>query len=142
MPPCSFSAGAMIRGELAGNDGTMDDRQRTEDESRKTGGTTKSRTVERASRNTTARKDGAERLREAADKQVGLNSDKLADLLTKKALEGDLASTKVLVGLAERKKPKPVRKRKRRGPSLAERLAAEPEWTGQEEEDEGIGNRE
>jgi hypothetical protein len=123
----------------------MDERQqelRADDEGRTTGRTTKSRTVERASRAKTSRKDGVERLRQEADKQVGQNSEKLASLLTKKALAGDLASTKVLVGLAERKKPRPEPKKKWRGPSLAERLAAEPEWTGEEEEDEGIGNRE
>jgi hypothetical protein len=37
----------------------------------------------------------------------GRNSEKLADLLTEKALAGDLASTKVLVALAEGKKPSP-----------------------------------
>jgi hypothetical protein len=133
----------MVREVLAGNDGKMDEREqekRTGDESRKTAGTTKSRTVERTSRGKTSGKDGAERLRQAADKRVGQNSEGLADLLTKKALGGDLASAKVLVGLAERKKPKPERKKTRRGPSLAQQLAAEPEWTG--EEDEGIGNRE
>ena len=116
----------------------MDERQqelRTEHESRNTGGTTKSRTVERASRAKTPRKDGAERLRQAADKRVGRNSDKLADLLTEKALAGDLASAKVLVGLAERKKASLEPKKRRRGPSLAERLAAEPEWQGEEEEE-------
>jgi hypothetical protein len=134
----------MIRGELAGNDGTMDERQqelRIDHESRKTGGTTKSRTVERASGGKTARKNGAERLRQAADRRVGRNSEELADLLTKKALAGDLASTKVLVALAEQKKPSPEPKKKRRGPSRAEQLAAEPEWRGEGEE-QGIGNRE
>ena len=124
-----------------GNDGKMNEGQqelRTDDESRQTGGTTKSRTGQRASRNTTARKDGAERLRQEADKQVGQNSEELAALLTEKALAGDLASTKVLVGLAERKKPRPERKKKRRGPSLAEQWAAEPEWQGEEE---GLGAR-
>jgi hypothetical protein len=52
----------------------------------------------------------------------------LADLLTEKALKGDLASTRVLVGLAERKKPRAEPVKKRRGPSLAEQLAAEPQW--------------
>ena len=75
-----------------------------------------------------ARKDGAERLRQAADRRVGRNSAKLADVLTKKALTGDLGSTKFLVGLAEAKKAIPV---KRRGLSLPERLGAEPQWEGE-----------
>jgi hypothetical protein len=95
---------------------------------KKTGSTTKNETRKRASRGKTARRDGAERLRQAADRQVGRNSKKLADLLTEKALKGDLASTRVLVGLAERKKPKAEPAKKRRGPGLAERLAVEPEW--------------
>ena len=74
-----------------------------------------------------ARKDGAERLRQAADRRVGRNSAKLADVLTQKALMGDLGSTKMLVVLADGKKAVPV---KRRGLSLPERLGAEPQWEG------------
>lgn len=100
----------------------------TDKAKKKTGSTTKNGTRKRASRGKTTRTDGAERLRQAADKLVGRNSKKLADLLTNKALEGDLASTRVLVGLAERKKPKAEPVKKRRGPGMAERLAAEPKW--------------
>jgi hypothetical protein len=56
---------------------------------------------------------------------VGQNSEKLADLLMEKALTGDLAYAKALLGLADSKKPEPV---KRRGLSLAQRLMAGPEW--------------
>ena len=94
--------------------------------------TTKHRGRERA-RGNTPRKDGAERLRHAADKRVGRISEQLADLLEGKALKGDLASAKVLFGLAERKKPSPEPVKKRRGPGLAERWAAEPEWQGEGE---------
>jgi hypothetical protein len=94
----------------------------------KTGSTTNGKKRGRAG------KDGAEQLKRAADKRVGRNSEVLADLLTKKALEGDLASARVLVGLAERKKPREKQVKKRRGPSLAERLVAEPEWQGPHEE--------
>jgi hypothetical protein len=94
----------------------------------KTGSTTNGKKRERTG------KDGAEQLRRAADKRVGRNSEKLADLLTVKALEGDLASTRVLVGLAGSKKPRAERAKKRRGPSLAERLVAEPEWREPPEE--------
>lgn len=82
--------------------------------------------------------DGAEQLKWAADRQVGRNSKKIADLLTVRAVTGDLPSIRVLVGLAERKKPRPEPVKKWVGPSLAERLAAEPEWEGGEE---GLGNR-
>jgi hypothetical protein len=80
---------------------------------------------------------GTEKLRQEADKRVGRNSKELADLLTKKALKGDLAYTKALVGFAEGKKPEPVKKR--RGPSQAERLEREPQWKGPPEDDEETG---
>jgi hypothetical protein len=127
---------------------------KTDDASRKTDkaiGKTKgggaAKTSKRVSGGKTARKDGVERLRKAADKRVGRISEKLADLLEGNALKGDLASTKVLVGLAERKKPMPEPKKRRRGPSLPDQLAQEPEWEGPEwdgdEEggDQGLGAR-
>ena len=106
----------------------------TEIASRKTCRTTKHKVVKRARRGSTARKDGAEQLRQAADRRVSRISEKLADLLEGKALEGDLASTRVLFGLAERKQPIPAPVKRRRGPSPAERLAAQPQWQGEEEE--------
>jgi hypothetical protein len=64
---------------------------KTDNASRKTGNTTKNEKRERAVRTRdggkTARKGGAERLQEAADRRVGRNSEKLADLL-EEALEG------------------------------------------------------
>jgi hypothetical protein len=85
-----------------------------------------------ASREKSASGDGAEQLRCAADRRVGRISEKLADLLEKKALGGDVACAKALLALATSKKrdPKPVKKRKR--PSLASRLAAEPAWPEEE----------
>jgi len=74
------------------------------------------------------RKAGAERLRKAADKRVGTNSAKLADLLMKKALAGDMVSAKMLIALAEAKKPEPPKKRK--GPTVAQWWAAQPQWKG------------
>ena len=132
---CSFSAGAKVRGALAGNGGKMAVAQqelRSDNASKKTGRTTKDRRRERAD-GKTPRKDGAERLRQAADRRVGRISEKLADLLTEKALKGDLASARVLFGLAERKKPIQELVKRRRGPGMAARLAAEPEWKGEPE---------
>jgi hypothetical protein len=51
-------------------------------------------------------------------------------------LNGDLASAKVLFGLAERKKPIPEPVKKRHGLSPADRLAAQPQWQGKEEDEE------
>jgi hypothetical protein len=101
---------------------------RSDNASRKTGRRTKNGRRKGASRVETALEDGAERLRQAADRRVSRNSEKLADLLTNKALAGDLASAKALFGLAAGKKPIPEPVKKRRGPSYAQRLAAEPKW--------------
>jgi hypothetical protein len=84
-----------------------------------------------------ARKDGAERLRQAADREVGRNSAKLAVVLKEKALNGDLASTKMLVALADGKKPIPEVNRPLT--SLVRRLAAEPQWVGPPEGEEKGG---
>jgi hypothetical protein len=125
-----------VRGALAGNGGKMAVLQQklsSDNASTITRRTTKNRRRKRAVEKTPG-KDGAERMRQAADKRVGRISEKMADLLEKKALAGDLACARVLFGLAERKKPIQEPVKKRRGPSLAARLAAEPEW---QEEDEG-----
>jgi hypothetical protein len=111
----------------------------TDEASRQTGSITNNRKCERASRGKTARKDGVERLRREADKLVWRNSKKLASLLSANALKGSLASAKTLVGLAEGKKPLPEPVKKRLGPSLAEQLAAEPQWQGPPEDDEETG---
>ena len=55
-------------------------------------------------RNPGAPGNGAERLRIAADRKLGRNSAKLAEALTKKALEGNLGCAKILLALAEAKK--------------------------------------
>ena len=132
---CSFSANWKVRGALAGNGGKMaviQQKLRTDNASGKTGRTTKRRAVERAGRGSRARKDGAERLRQAADRRVGRISEQLTEMLEKKALTGDLASARVLFGLAERKNPIPEPVKKRRGPSQADRWASEPQWQDDE----------
>ena len=74
------------------------------------------------------RQDGVEKLKKAADKVLGRNSAKLANLLLDKAVEGKLEGARLLVKLAEGKKP-PVRpKRTWDGKTFAEMLASEPEW--------------
>ena len=132
---CSFSADTKVRGALAGNGGKMAVLQQklsSDNASMTTGRTTKNRRRERTVEKTPS-KDGAEQMRQAADKRVGRISEKLTDLLTEKALMGDLASARVLFGLAERKKPIQELVKRRRGPGLAARLAAEPEWKGEGE---------
>ena|SRR5271166_843757 len=109
----------------------------------KASATTESKGPKRARRESASRKDGVERLRQAADRRVARNSEKLADLLTEKALKGDLGSTKTLVALAAGKKPIPERVRKRRELTYAQQLAKEPKWKGKaedEDEDWRLGN--
>jgi hypothetical protein len=122
-----FSAGVVVRGTLAGNGGTMaETRQELKSKKAKSkaSGTTRKRTGRGVAGEESAGKDGAERLRWAADRRLGRNSEKLAAMLAGKALKGDLASTKVLLGLAEGKKP--VAEVKGQVRSLALRLAGEP----------------
>jgi len=70
-------------------------------------------------------KDGPEELRQAVNRQIGRNVEKLAKVLMEKALKGDLATTRVMVELAEGRKPEPDSR-----PSVALMLAAEPQWEG------------
>jgi hypothetical protein len=141
---CSFSAGAKVRGVLAGNDRKMTARKQqmeAETASRETGSTNPNK-KQRATENGSEKrvpKDGAEQLRQAADKRLSLNSEALADLLEKDALAGNLSSLKELVLLAERKKPRPAPVKKPRRPNMALQLAAEPKWQDEEQE---TGNRE
>lgn len=121
---------------MAGNGGKMAEEQQVSSRNKKggkTGSTANGGKSERGNQN------GAERLRRAADRRVGMHSEEIADRLTEKALKGDLASAKELMRLAEGKKPlaKPVKKR--RGPGPAERLAGEPQWRAPLEEKEVTG---
>jgi hypothetical protein len=106
---------------------------------RKSGKTTKTKRGKGPSGEETAPLDGAECLRQAVDRRLGWNSEMLADILEAKALNGDLATTKVMVVLADGKKPEPVMKR--HGLSIIEQWAREPQWEGPPdgEEEEGGG---
>jgi len=84
----------------------------------------------------TVRKDGLERLRQGADRELGRNWTTLLAKVREKAETGDQGSIKLLVTLAERKKPRAVPVKKARGISLAQRLDAQPEWQGEPEREE------
>jgi len=89
------------------------------------------------------RGSGVERLRQAADRKLARNSEKLADVLLENALKGELGDTKVLVHLAEDKAPPKPRERKPSGPTimdLAKKWAAEPEWVEPEVGDVWTGD--
>lgn len=92
------------------------------------------------------RGNGAELMKKLADKLLVENCAELAGLVLKNAKEGRTASTKLLVSLSEGNVPNgiPVKKRRRRGLTPAERLTLEPEWEGpsDSEVDTGFGGRE
>jgi hypothetical protein len=126
------------QGALARNGGMMAETQQEQKAvntkkkiSRSTKGKAKagtSKTLAEPSRKSRSRVDGAEKLRQAADRLVGEHSEELADLLTRKAVKGDLASARVLVALAEHKKPLPEPAKKRRGRAAAILLSEESGW--------------
>jgi hypothetical protein len=91
-------------------------------------------TTEQSSKRRPSCTDGVERFRQAADKQVGWNAEELANLLVQKALGGDLACAKALVGYAEARKPRTKRAKKQPGLTQAQRYANEPQWQGKEDE--------
>ncbi len=86
------------------------------------------------------RGSGVERLKKAANRQVARKSEELAEVLMDKALKGKMDSARLLVTLAEKKKPpeKPVKKRS--GPTLLDLLESEPEWVEPEVGDVWVGN--
>ena len=129
---------------MAGNDGTMDatkQKLKTVNARSKTDSTTKDSVPKQDGRKRSVRQDGAELLRQAVDRRVGEDSEQLADVIAKKAMKGDLAAVKVMVGLADSKKPVQEPVQKRRGLSQAQRLAEEPQWQGtREKPGTGISN--
>jgi hypothetical protein len=104
---------------------------------RKASSTTKTKGRAPASGEETAVADGTELLRRAADRRLFKDWEELAGVIAGKALKGDLASAKMLVGLAEGKKPDPEPAEEPCGPSLAEMLAADPQWEDELKVEEG-----
>ncbi|MGB0063541.1 MAG: hypothetical protein WBP85_03775 [Terracidiphilus sp.] len=79
-------------------------------------------------------KGARKQLRHAVKAVVKANSETLAEKIVKKAQDGDVRGTEMMLSLIEKKKAgKEAKKKKREGPSWAELLASEPEWD--EEED-------
>ena len=91
------------------------------------------------------RGNGLEQLKRAADRRLGLASNELADLLLKKAKEGKVDNTRMLVTLAEHKKVrKPQEKKRKKGSVLpwVEQLCTEPEFVEEQPKvgDVWVGN--
>jgi hypothetical protein len=108
--------------------------------STKASGTTKTKGRAPASEEKAAVANGTELLRRAAHRRLVEDSEELAGVIAGKALDGDLASTKMLLGLAERKKPQAEPETGKvtepRGPSLADLLTSEPQWQEEPKEEE------
>jgi hypothetical protein len=89
------------------------------------------------------KRDGVARLRKLLDQKVAEHTEELAAVLTNKALSGDVATTRLVVELAEGGKPKvKPRKEKKRVPGLClvRRWAHQKEWKkGEERRLEGQG---
>ena len=90
---------------------------------------------EKARQQKLVRDNGVEKLKKAADRVLGRNSAKLAGLLLEKAMDGKLEGARLLVKLAESKKPPVKQKVTWDGKSFAEILASEPEWVEPADED-------
>jgi hypothetical protein len=75
---------------------------------------------------------GASRLSEAADKTLEENSGEIAKSLLESTLKGNVHSARLLVALAEVKAENESTVKKRRIRSKASKLAAEPQWHGDE----------
>jgi hypothetical protein len=86
------------------------------------------------------RGSGVERLKKAANRQVARKSAELAEMLMNKALEGKVESARLLVTLAEKKKPQEKPQKKRDHPKLIDLLESEPEWVEPEVGDVWVGN--
>jgi len=85
----------------------------------------------------TWRGSGLKRLQKAADQRLGSASKELANLLLKKAQEGKVESTRMLVGLAEHwneRKPEEKKKKKKGVQPWIELMASEPEWVEEKPE--------
>jgi hypothetical protein len=71
---------------------------------------------------------GRAKLQEAADRTLGENSVGIAQKLLDKMMEGNVTSARLLWELAETQDETESGKKKRRSPSQARSLAAEPKW--------------
>ena len=79
---------------------------------------------------------GTAKMKAAADKALENNSEKIADSLLNGVIRGDNMSVKLLFALAEGQIDCEDEAVVRHLCSLAEKLAAEPQWTGEEIEAE------
>jgi hypothetical protein len=84
-------------------------------------------------------KNGADLMKQAADRELVKIAEKVAVQLKEKALHGDVTSVKTLVGFSEQRKSAEKPKKSRRNLAFIRQLALEPQWEGPAEEDGGTG---
>jgi hypothetical protein len=80
--------------------------------------------------------DGGSMLRSAVDILVGKESERIAQAMVKKTIEGNMSGARLLTDLTGAMKSKNKPPKKRYGPTEAELLAMEPQWEGPMEGDE------
>jgi hypothetical protein len=76
------------------------------------------------------RRDSGTVLRSAIEKIVVNESEKIARALVEKTIEGNMTGAKLLVDLTGAVIPRAKPPKKRRGPTLAQRLFREKPWAG------------
>jgi hypothetical protein len=101
-----------------------------------TGATPDCSTENRGKKRMVKKRDGAARLRRLMDERVAQLTEQLADVLTQKALGGDVNTARLMVALAEGGKPE---KKKKKRPSLALAWAVAPEWVDPAEGEKATG---
>jgi hypothetical protein len=80
-------------------------------------------------------RDGGGQLRTAVEKLVAEQSEKIAQALIDKTIEGNMTGARLLVDLSGAKSPQIKPPKKRRGPTTAQRLATDKPWEGPEDGD-------
>ena len=84
--------------------------------------------------NSEAGESAIERLIDAVSKALAKDCEMLSRKLAERAIEGHVSAFRLLVMLAERKKPRVVPVKKPHRLTLAQMLAMEPQWKGDEPE--------
>lgn len=86
-----------------------------------------------------SKKNGADLLKKAADRELAKITRKVVNRLREKALNGDLSTVKTMVSFSEQVKTAEKPKESGRALAYIRELAMEPEWVGPMEEDGGTG---
>lgn len=83
-------------------------------------------------------KNGADLLKQAADRELVKIAEKVAVQLKEKALDGDVASVKTLVGFSEERKAAAKPRKSGRNMAFIKQLESDVQWEWPKEEEEYI----